>query len=97
MTDTDKTDTRTDQTVRWVVFHAGELTGVLGPLVLAATVTEWFAAVSAAAAILWTAHEVHVARTRRAALGSGRHNPALITRTTTDTATDTPNSTEASA
>jgi hypothetical protein len=86
MTEQDTTGaTRTDHAVRWVVFHAGELTAVLGPLVLAATVTGWFATASAAAALLWAAHEIHLIRTRRAIPAIGRRDRGQLTEATTDT------------
>lgn len=77
-----RSGTRTDVAVTWVVWHFGELTGVVLPLVLAVLFTPWFAVVSAVVAAGWAAHEVRVARHQKAALGSG-----TPPRSATDTAT----------
>ncbi|MGW4058658.1 hypothetical protein ACWEGE_10265 [Amycolatopsis sp. NPDC004747] len=50
--------TRLELAMEWVVWHFGELAGVLGPLVLAWMFTPWFALVSAVVAARWAVHEV---------------------------------------
>lgn len=50
--------TRLELAMEWVVWHFGELAGVLGPLVLSLVFTPWFALVSAVVAAGWAVHEV---------------------------------------
>jgi hypothetical protein len=59
--------TRTDVAVAWVGWHLGELAGVGVPLLLAATVSGWFALLAAVVAAAWVAHEITHTRTQRAA------------------------------
>lgn len=58
--------TRTDRVVSWIGWHIGELVAVGVPLLLAATVTVWLAALSLLAGTAWAIHETHQARTQRA-------------------------------
>jgi hypothetical protein len=90
--------TRTDQTVRWVVWHAGELTGVTVPLLLAEAFTAWFALISVTVAIGWAVHEIQLARRRRA-VATGAAPAALLTEksSTTTTSVTTNSGSEASA
>jgi hypothetical protein len=57
--------TRTDVAIAWVGWHLGELTAVSVPLVLAATVSGWFALLALLIAAGWVAHEVAHARSQR--------------------------------
>jgi hypothetical protein len=50
--------TRTDKTIRWVVFHAGELAGIAVPLLLAVAVAAWFGLLAVVAAVWWVVHEI---------------------------------------
>lgn len=54
---------RTDRAVSWVGWHLGELAGIGAPLVLAVTVSPWWAALSGVVAAGWIAHEVHTRTT----------------------------------
>jgi hypothetical protein len=65
---------RTDRAAAWVRWHAAELLGVTVPLVLAATVATWLAALSVLVAGLWIAKEVRLHQRARALTAS--HTPA---------------------
>ena len=64
MTDTTST-TRTEAAVTWAVWHAGELTGITDPAVLAATWSPWWALMSGTVATVWAAREITAWRHRR--------------------------------
>jgi urea transporter len=94
MTDT---RTKTDKATRWMVWHAGELTGIAVPLVLADTVTAWFALISATVAAGWVANEIRLARQRRAVAAGTAPAALLTTNTNTVTSGSTDKGSEASA
>ncbi|MFD4191380.1 MULTISPECIES: hypothetical protein [Amycolatopsis] len=61
-----KYPTRTTQTVSWLGWHFGELTGVVAPLGLGVAVWDGFYAVSVLTALGWAAHELRLRRQQRA-------------------------------
>ncbi|MBK1784550.1 hypothetical protein [Prauserella cavernicola] len=54
--------TRTAVASEWVVWHFGELSGVIGPGVLAATVSGWFGLASGLVAAGWAVKETRFRR-----------------------------------
>jgi hypothetical protein len=61
----DKPCTRTDHAVRWVVFHAAELTGIAVLALLAVAITAWFGLLAVVVGVWWVAHEVRDTRRQR--------------------------------
>jgi hypothetical protein len=82
--------TWTEQGTTWVVWHAGELLGLLVPLILAAAFTAWLALISVTVAIGWAVHEVLMWRNRRA-VAAGQPVALITGKPTTTTTTGTTN------
>jgi hypothetical protein len=58
--------TATEVVIRWVGWHLIELTGTGVPLVLALSVSVWWALIAVLTGALWMVHEVRIARRHRA-------------------------------
>ncbi|PXY31686.1 hypothetical protein [Prauserella muralis] len=76
--------TRTEIAAEWVVWHCGELAGVTGPAVLAATVNGWFGLASVAVAAGWITKEVRFRREQQQIRDQRALPPAPADQDTTD-------------
>jgi hypothetical protein len=91
-----RTDARcgpADAVISWVGWHTPELSGVLVPSVLAATVTPWFSIAAGLVAIGWLTHELRTVQLHRA-IGASAPRPVAEY---DDPDTDSPEATEALA
>jgi hypothetical protein len=87
---TEQPRTHTDHAVRWVVFHAAELTGIAVLALLAVMATAWFGLLAVVVGAWWVAHEVRdTRRQREIRAAADRRRMTTGDATPTDTSTET--------